>query len=328
MISIANPANYTQDAQLNPVVGYGGGFTSLNEPLKSVNRLSSEPDADENGFDSSDSLLAKLDSTNDSKRQKKLVPLGSTPKTTTSTTSSSSASNAYYNCHYNSQSLTGSSISSNSSSTSSSPLSLSSPLHASNASSLQHYSNHLSLQIKQPIQSQSILANSNTNIINTYSQQTVSSLNQSYMYSDPTSSNIFNYNHSINKFLDSNASLSGSTNDQYSINQSNLSDLAESNLDDFSSSRIKIKKSKKDPITEYDSELAESIEFELGLKKQNGPRKNSWGNLSYAELITRAIESSCDQRLTLSQIYDWIVKYVPYFKEKFDRTSSAGWKVT
>jgi hypothetical protein len=29
----------------------------------------------------------------------------------------------------------------------------------------------------------------------------------------------------------------------------------------------------------------------------------------------------------LSQIYDWIVKYVPYFKEKFDRTSSAGWKV-
>ena len=48
--------------------------------------------------------------------------------------------------------------------------------------------------------------------------------------------------------------------------------------------------------------------------------------MSYAELITRAIESSCDQRLTLSQIYDWIVKYVPYFKEKFDRTSSAGWK--
>lgn len=55
-------------------------------------------------------------------------------------------------------------------------------------------------------------------------------------------------------------------------------------------------------------------------------RKNSWGNLSYAELITRAIESSAEQRLTLSQIYDWIIKYVPYFKEKFDRTSSAGWK--
>ncbi|CAF0822650.1 unnamed protein product [Brachionus calyciflorus] len=89
---------------------------------------------------------------------------------------------------------------------------------------------------------------------------------------------------------------------------------------------VYIKKSKRDPIAEYDSELAESIEYELGLKKQNGPRKNSWGNLSYAELITRAIESSAEQRLTLSQIYDWIIKYVPYFKEKFDRTSSAGWK--
>ena len=85
---------------------------------------------------------------------------------------------------------------------------------------------------------------------------------------------------------------------------------------------------KKDPIIEFDKELADAIERELGLKKQNGPRKNSWGNLSYAELITKAIESSAEQRLTLSQIYDWIVRYVPYFKEKFDRTSSAGWKVT
>lgn len=35
-----------------------------------------------------------------------------------------------------------------------------------------------------------------------------------------------------------------------------------------------IKKSKRDPIVEYDTELAESIEYELGLKKQNGPRYN------------------------------------------------------
>ena len=33
-----------------------------------------------------------------------------------------------------------------------------------------------------------------------------------------------------------------------------------------------LKKSKRDPIVEYDTELAESIEYELGLKKQNGPR--------------------------------------------------------
>lgn len=35
-----------------------------------------------------------------------------------------------------------------------------------------------------------------------------------------------------------------------------------------------LKKSKRDPIVEYDTELAESIEYELGLKKQNGPRYN------------------------------------------------------
>ncbi|XP_043915980.1 forkhead box protein O3-like [Protopterus annectens] len=55
-------------------------------------------------------------------------------------------------------------------------------------------------------------------------------------------------------------------------------------------------------------------------------RRNAWGNLSYADLITKAIESSPDKRLTLSQIYDWMVRYVPYFKDKGDSNSSAGWK--
>ncbi|KAM9317344.1 forkhead box protein O3 isoform 2-T2 [Gastrophryne carolinensis] len=48
--------------------------------------------------------------------------------------------------------------------------------------------------------------------------------------------------------------------------------------------------------------------------------------MSYADLITRAIESSPDKRLTLSQIYDWMVRSVPYFKDKGDSNSSAGWK--
>ncbi|XP_077567545.1 forkhead box protein O3B [Stigmatopora nigra] len=68
-----------------------------------------------------------------------------------------------------------------------------------------------------------------------------------------------------------------------------------------------------------------------GLPVQQTPRKtssrrNAWGNLSYADLITKAIESTPDKRLTLSQIYDWMVRSIPYFKDKGDSNSSAGWK--
>ena len=67
----------------------------------------------------------------------------------------------------------------------------------------------------------------------------------------------------------------------------------------------------------------------LGLTaKKSGSRRNAWGNLSYADLITKAIQSSPEKRLTLSQIYDWMVQNVPYFKGKGDSTSSAGWKVS
>ena len=31
-------------------------------------------------------------------------------------------------------------------------------------------------------------------------------------------------------------------------------------------------------------------------------RRNPWGNMSYADLITQAIKSSTDQRLTLAQV--------------------------
>ncbi|XP_052808484.1 forkhead box protein O-like [Mya arenaria] len=64
----------------------------------------------------------------------------------------------------------------------------------------------------------------------------------------------------------------------------------------------------------------------LGIKQKTSSRRNAWGNLSYADLITKAIQSSPEQRLTLSQIYDWMVQNVPYFKDKGDNTSSAGWK--
>ncbi|XP_037943489.1 forkhead box protein O-like [Teleopsis dalmanni] len=60
--------------------------------------------------------------------------------------------------------------------------------------------------------------------------------------------------------------------------------------------------------------------------KKNSSRRNAWGNLSYADLITHAIGSAPDKRLTLSQIYEWMVQNVPYFKDKGDSNSSAGWK--
>ncbi|KAJ7990077.1 hypothetical protein DPEC_G00296550 [Dallia pectoralis] len=61
-------------------------------------------------------------------------------------------------------------------------------------------------------------------------------------------------------------------------------------------------------------------------RKGSSSRRNAWGNMSYADLITKAIESTPEKRLTLSQIYDWMVKSVPYFKDKGDSNSSAGWK--
>ena len=60
----------------------------------------------------------------------------------------------------------------------------------------------------------------------------------------------------------------------------------------------------------------------------NKKMRNAWGNMSYAELITQAILSTPEKRLTLSEIYDWIVKNVPYFSDKANSPSTAGWKVT
>jgi len=55
-------------------------------------------------------------------------------------------------------------------------------------------------------------------------------------------------------------------------------------------------------------------------------RRNPWGNLSYADLITQAIQSAPDRRQTLSQIYDWMAANVPYFSERNENSSSTGWK--
>ena len=61
--------------------------------------------------------------------------------------------------------------------------------------------------------------------------------------------------------------------------------------------------------------------------KHRPARRNAWGAASYADLIAAAIDSSPDKRLTLSQIYDWMVTNVKYFSDRADSNSSAGWKV-
>ena len=85
---------------------------------------------------------------------------------------------------------------------------------------------------------------------------------------------------------------------------------------------------KEEDCSKSDIDLDEINNTPCGSPKQkNSSRRNKWGNLSYADLITQAIKSSPEQRLTLSQIYDWVVTNVPYFSDKGDSASSSGWKV-
>lgn len=86
------------------------------------------------------------------------------------------------------------------------------------------------------------------------------------------------------------------------------------------------RREKRDILAEYDKRLGKSIIQELGIGI-NKTYRNPWGNLSYAQLITRAIDSSPWKRLTLNEVYEWIIKFVPYFKDKIDAKTSWGWKV-
>lgn len=56
-------------------------------------------------------------------------------------------------------------------------------------------------------------------------------------------------------------------------------------------------------------------------------RRNPWGNCSYSDIIVQAITCSPDKRLTLNQIYDWMITSIPYFRDRQDNARSAGWKV-
>ena len=53
-----------------------------------------------------------------------------------------------------------------------------------------------------------------------------------------------------------------------------------------------------------------------------GSSESAKPGYSYASLITFAIDSSPDKRMTLSEIYQWIVDKYPYYKD-----ADNGWKV-
>lgn len=62
------------------------------------------------------------------------------------------------------------------------------------------------------------------------------------------------------------------------------------------------------------------------ISRKSIARRNAWGNLSYADMITQAINSSIEKRMTLSEIYNWMVQNIPFFRDKGESNSSAGWK--
>ncbi|KAL9978756.1 hypothetical protein ACROYT_G016311 [Oculina patagonica] len=53
---------------------------------------------------------------------------------------------------------------------------------------------------------------------------------------------------------------------------------------------------------------------------------NPWGKGSYSDLITMALMSSPERKMTLDEIYRWISVNIPYFRNKGDEISSSGWK--
>ncbi|KAL7668028.1 hypothetical protein ACOME3_008746 [Neoechinorhynchus agilis] len=78
-----------------------------------------------------------------------------------------------------------------------------------------------------------------------------------------------------------------------------------------------------DLVVERAEHLSESL---AACAKKRVNRRNAWGDMSYADLIRKAIESSQDRRLTLSQIYDWMIQNVEYFRDRRDKNNSVGWK--
>lgn len=76
----------------------------------------------------------------------------------------------------------------------------------------------------------------------------------------------------------------------------------------------------------YREKLMEKLGMSTDAKRIHRISKNPWGDLSYSQLIEYAIETSVNKRLKLNEIYNWFIKYIPYFKEKYFK-NITGWKV-
>lgn len=85
--------------------------------------------------------------------------------------------------------------------------------------------------------------------------------------------------------------------------------------------------SRDDTLINLSSELLSSSRAQAPAAKPRSQQVNPWGKASYSDLITMAITSTDDNMMTLSDIYTWIVKNVPYFNDKGTYLSVQGWKV-
>lgn len=82
-------------------------------------------------------------------------------------------------------------------------------------------------------------------------------------------------------------------------------------------------------LAAYDSEIGADYLAQQHLNASPPVRSMSsekLANKTYSELIIEAIETHPQKRLTLSQIYEWMIKNVPTCRENANKPSSTGWK--
>ena len=86
--------------------------------------------------------------------------------------------------------------------------------------------------------------------------------------------------------------------------------------------------SRDDALINVTPDLQNARGAQTPVPKPRSQQANPWGKASYSDLITMAITSTDDNMMTLSDIYSWIVKNVPYFNDKGSYLSVQGWKVS
>ncbi|KAL7674151.1 hypothetical protein ACOME3_000431 [Neoechinorhynchus agilis] len=74
-----------------------------------------------------------------------------------------------------------------------------------------------------------------------------------------------------------------------------------------------------------------TIDYTESLKLTKTPRRranrlNAWGQGTFADLISMAIESSPEKRLKLKNIYEWFIDNYSYFRQRRDLENSKQWK--